>query len=106
MNNFIDNSSVKISDDVINSIVSIAINEIEGVKTVEPTIASKLTKNNPIVISKEDDEIIIEASVSIAFGNQIQNIIPKVQENIATNLFTMASIKPTQININVVNVYI
>lgn len=106
MNTNLDNSCIKISDDVISSIVSIAINEIDGVKTSEPSISDKLTKNNPVQITKEDEGISIDASVTVAYGLKIQELIPKVQENIATNLFSMTSLKASQININVVNIYI
>ena len=97
-------SNLKISEDAISSIIELAINEIEGVFVFESGLASKLTKKKPIHIEMNEDSISIEISVNIQYGNCIQELIPKVQENIKTNIEIMTALNVSNIYVHVAGI--
>lgn len=105
MNTANENNYVKISDDVLSSIVEIAINEIDGARTVEPRFTDKITKHSFIEIITEDDLLTVNASISAKFDTKLLEIVSAVQENITTNVEVMTSFKVKQVNISVVSLF-
>lgn len=99
------NNNIQISDDVLSSIVEIAINEIDGAKTVEPSFTDKITKHSFIEIITEDGLLTVNASISVKFDTKLLEIISAVQTNIASNLEVMTSFKVKQVNISVVSLF-
>lgn len=104
-NNTLD-SNLKISEDAISSIIELAINEVEGVFVFDSGLASKLIKKKPIHIEMNEDSISVEVSVSVKYGNCIQELIPKAQENIKTNIEIMTSLKVSNIDVHVLGITI
>ena len=105
MEMIIDNGQVKISNEVISSIVAIAINETEGFSLATENFLSKvLLKNeNVIKVVMNENEVEITADVFVNYGLKINEEAKKLQANIIENLEIMTSLKVNEININVVS---
>lgn len=106
MDNNILDSNLKISEDAISSIIELAVKEVEGIFVFESGLAGKLTKKKPIHIEMNGDSISIEISVNIQYGNCIQELIPKAQENIKANIEMMTSLKVSNIDVQVLGLTI
>lgn len=100
-------SEVKISADVISSIVAIAIDEVEGFRVVKSFVDKVTSKIQSIKVNfnENNDTVIIEANVEAKFGIKIQEEILTVQENIISNVEIMTGLKIEEVNINVVSLY-
>ena len=96
-NNF---GQVKISNDVIATIAGLAAMEIDGVETTS-TFTDKLLKNNGVKIQIEEDEVSLDVMIIIDYGIVIQDVAPKVQENVKNTVETMTGLKVSQVNIHV-----
>lgn len=99
------NNSIKISEEVLTSIVSIAINEVEGAQTIEPSLTDKITKNTFIQINKVENILIVHASIAVKYELNMMEIVAQVQENIRTNLEIMTSYTVKEVNISVDNLF-
>ncbi|MCK9602854.1 MAG: Asp23/Gls24 family envelope stress response protein [Candidatus Omnitrophica bacterium] len=103
-----DLGTIRIHDNVIASIASIAASEIEGVKKVEKSFKSGLLelldKKSLAAIKVEKDknqEITISIPLIIKYGFGIPETANKVQENVRQALEKMTNITIKDINVNV-----
>lgn len=104
-----DNGSVMISEDVIATIVTHAINEVEGVVSIDvkpgADIAELIGKKNwgkgvKITIF-EDDTISIDCNLTIAYGQSVVNVANAVQEAIRSAVESMTGANIENVNVNV-----
>lgn len=93
--------TLKISPDVLISIVNLAIDEVDGAKTYEESLTDKLKKNSAIKISLEGNILDIDAQISVMYGKEIQPLVKTVQENIISQVEIMTSIKVHKVDITV-----
>lgn len=106
MNNNLEYGQVKISSDVITSIVAIAVEETDGFNIVKTFVDKVTNKNQAIKISVDESEVLdITVDVNIEYGLKIYESVPKVQENIISNIEIMTGLKVNTININVNSLY-
>ena len=104
-----DNGSVMISEDVIATIVAHAVEEVEGIVglNVKPgaDIIEMIGKKNwgkglKIVIS-EDDSLIIDCNVNVAYGYSVVAVAKAVQDSVTNALESMAGVTISAVNVNV-----
>lgn len=106
MNSNFEYGQVKISADVIASIVAIAVEETEGFKMVKTLVDKVTSKNQSVKVSfNESENLIVTVNVNVEYGLKIHKEVPKVQDNITTNLEIMTGLKVDEVNINVNNLY-
>lgn len=106
MNSNFEFGQVKISTDVISSIVAIAVEETEGFKMVKTLVDKIISKNQSVKVSfNENGNLILTVDISVEYGLKIHKEIPKVQDNIINNLEMMTGLKVDELNINVNNLY-
>lgn len=104
-----DNGTVQISEDVIVSIVTIAVNETEGVSGyyTKPVtdLAERLNKKarykGTKVIITECNDLFIECSITVVYGHPVVNVAKAVQENITSAVESMTGMKVTEVNVNI-----
>ena len=103
-----ENGSVLISEDVLTSIVSVAVNETEGVagyngKLAEvPELLSKINRSRAIRICiAEDDTLTIDCNIIVAYGRAVVDVAKAVQENVASAVENMTGVVPAAVNVNV-----
>ena len=105
MAQIINNETIKISSDVLVSIINLAIDEVEGAKTHEESLTDKLKKNPAIKISLEDNNLDIDAQISILYGKEIPILVKNVQENIISQIEIMTNIQVNNVNITVASLH-
>lgn len=97
---------VRIHDNVIASIASIAATEIPGVKGIGKNFRSGILelidKKSPAAIRIEKDknaDITVNIPLIIKYGFNIPEVCAKVQENVRNNLEKMTNLSIKDINI-------
>lgn len=101
-----DLGTVRIHDNVIASIASLAACEIEGVRGIEKsfksTISELISKKRISSIKVQKDknqEISIEVPLVVKYGFNIPEIANKAQENIRLSLEKMTNLSIKDVNI-------
>ena len=106
---FQDNGSIMISEDVVITIVTQAIKDVEGVVglSVKPgaDIADMIGKKSwgkgmKISIS-EENEIGVECNVIVSYGCSVVTVAQAVQETVTSAIESMTGTKVNAVNVNV-----
>ncbi|MGD0335786.1 MAG: Asp23/Gls24 family envelope stress response protein [Candidatus Omnitrophota bacterium] len=99
---------VRIHDNVISSIASLAASEVEGVKAIRKSLKSGimglLDKKGLFAIKVNKDknaEITVQVPLIIKYGYNIPEVASKVQENVRNSLEKMTNLMIKDINISV-----
>ncbi len=104
-----ENGSVLISEDVILTIVTHAVEEVEGVVglNVKPgsDIIEMIGKKNwgkglKITIG-EEDELTVDCNITVAYGQSVVSVAKAVQDAVTNSLESMAGVKIAAVNVNV-----
>lgn len=104
-----DNGSVMISEDVVATIVSLAVKEVEGVVGLSTKpgadIADMIGKKNwgkglRITIA-EDNALTVDCDIIVSYGQSVVAVAVSVQEAVAAALESATAVKVTAVNVNV-----
>ena len=104
-----ENGTVQISEDVIISIVTVAVGETEGVAGFSARLGSDIAeilgrknwgKGVKLTIT-EDDRLFIECNIVATYGYAVVNVAKAVQENVTSAVESMTGIQVTEVNVNV-----
>lgn len=104
-----DNGNIMISEDVIGTIVSHAVSEVEGVVALSTKpgadIAELIGKKNwgkgMKVVIAEDDSLEIDCNVVVAYGQNIVSVAAAVQQAVSGAVESMAGVKVASVNVNI-----
>ena len=104
-----DNGAVMISEDVIATIVAHAVEEVEGIVglNVKPgadiieTIGTKNWGKGLKIVISEDDSLIIDCNVNVAYGYSVVAVAKAVQDSVTNALESMAGVTISAVNVNV-----
>ncbi len=104
-----DTGVIQIADDVVASIVGLAVTEVDGVSkltgNITREIVAKLGKNNlskgVVVEYDEDEKAKINVSVEVKFGYNIMDVSKEIQDRVKQTLQTMTGIETSVINVRV-----
>ncbi len=109
----LNDGQVKISDEVISIIASIAASEIEGVNSVASgfvdELSSLFTKKNytkGIKVELKDNDAVIDMTITIDYGFKIHDVASKVQDKVKREVENMTGLNVTKVNVIVQNVVI
>lgn len=101
--------SILISEDVIATIVSHAVNEVEGFVSLSAKpgadIIELIGKKNwgkgiKVVIDQEDT-VTIDCNITVAYGNSVVVVAKAVQDAVTSAVEAMACVKIAAVNVNV-----
>ena len=104
-----ENGTVLISEDVIATIVSHAVDEVEGVVGLNAKpgadIIELIGKKNwgkglKITIA-EDDALTVDCNITVAYGHSVVSVANAVQEAVSNALESMAGVTIAAVNVNV-----
>ena len=104
-----DNGTIMISEEVIATIVSHAVEEVEGVVSLSTKpgadIADMIGKKNwgkgmKIVIG-ENNEVTVDCNVIIGYGQSVVTVAQAVQQAVTAALESTTGVKVAAVNINV-----
>lgn len=104
-----ENGNVLISEDVIATIVSHAISEVEGVSglSVKPGndivefLGKKIMGKAIKIVIGEEDELYVDCNVNVVYGQSIVSVAQAAQEAITNALLATAALKVAAVNVNV-----
>ena len=99
-----ENGAVMISEDVIATIVSNAVKDVEGVVSIETAKSSleRVLLNKGMKIDVDDDNAItIDCDIVVSYGTSVVAVAKAAQEAACSAVEAMTGIKPAAININV-----
>ncbi|MGM0508363.1 MAG: Asp23/Gls24 family envelope stress response protein [Fusobacteriota bacterium] len=98
--------SVKIADEVVGIISSIAATEVEGVYTMSGGIvegfAERLGKkalSKGVKVEVGEKETSVDVYLIVEYGSKIPQVAAKVQENIIKAVTTMTGLKVIDVNV-------
>lgn len=103
-----DRGNVKISEDVISTIVSVAVLETEGVANLTSSITNDLvgligkktaSKNINIIFTYDDVEV--DVSLLVKFGSTVFDTAKLVQENVKNAVESMTGLNCKVVNVTV-----
>lgn len=103
---------VNISDDVVQTIAAMAVNEVNGVilpvgiadglvEKVEKLVNARKNYSKNIKVDAEEKNISVDVHVLVDYGVKIQPLAAELQEVVKHNIETM-----TDLNVTAVNVYV
>lgn len=104
----LENGSIHISEEVIASIVSMAIRDVDGVYGLNNNISAelgKIAKKNTgksvrLVIS-EEDEISIDCYIVVLYGYSVVEVAKAVQETVTSTVESTTGCKVHNVNVSI-----
>ena len=99
-----DNGAVMISEEVIATIVTNAVSDVEGIVsigTAKTSLERKLLNRGMKITVSETNDVTIECNVVVTYGSSVITVAKAAQEAAASAVEAMTGIKPVAININV-----
>jgi len=100
-----ENGTVMISEEVVATIVALAVKDVEGVVSLGGKSGDKLGKMNWSKASRititEDNQISVECNVVIAYGQAVVSVAKAVQDAVSASIESMTGVKPVAVNVNV-----
>ena len=107
-----DLGAVKIHNEVISAIASLATLETEGVVSMSSTLANGLAHilgkkgyEKGIKAEVNADKTKVNVSVVLKYGVNIPEVVSKIQKNIKKNVEEMTGLELEEINVNVQGVH-
>ena len=104
-----ENGAVMISEDVIVSIVNLAVSEVEGiaglstkpVADIVDMIGKKNWSKGLKIVINDDETICVDCYVNIQYGQSVVDVAKAAQDAIISALDSMTGIKASAVNVNV-----
>ncbi len=108
-NNIQDVGTVKISEEVLAAIASLATSEVDGVAEIigakhSSFIGGKKTLGKGIKITLDNAEAIIEMSISVRYGEVLVDVAKRIQESVKKSVEDMTDIPVREVNVNVAGI--
>ncbi|MFR1708130.1 MAG: Asp23/Gls24 family envelope stress response protein [Clostridium sp.] len=103
---------VRISDEVIGVIASLAASEIEGVagmsaglvEDISKKITGKKNVSKGVKVTMDNGSAVIDLHMSVEYGIKIPDMALKVQKNVKNTVETMTGLNVSLVNIHVQNI--
>ena len=104
-----ENGAILIAEDVLVSVVTVAVNETEGVSGLNTKLGADISdilnkknrgKGVKITIT-EEDKLLIECNIIVTYGSAVVSVAKAVQDNVTAAVESMTGITPAEINVNI-----
>lgn len=104
----LENGSVNISEDVVNSMVKTAIAEVDGVAGLSNTAGSELaelfglkTVSRGVKVQFVESKIMVDLIITVKYGFNIVNVATAVQEKVMTAVQATTGVEEAEVNVHV-----
>ena len=105
--------TVKIADDVVAIIASLAATEVEGVSSMAGNITNELVgklgmKNlsKGVKVHVGEQDVVVNLALNIKYGCEIPKVSSAVQDKVKTAIETMTGLNVSEVNIKIAGVNI
>lgn len=106
-----ENGSILISEEVIASIASLAVREVDGVYGLSMTqtldlsnILGKKNLRKGIRVAITEEGVSISCNLIVKMGSAVMTVAQSVQTAIADEVAAMTGVRPLRVNVNVCGV--
>ena len=104
-----DVGSVKISEEVLAAIASLATTEVDGVAEIigakqNSFLGGKKPLGKGIKILLDNDEAVIEMSISVRYGEVLVDVAKRIQESVKKSVENMTDIPVREVNVNIAGI--
>ena len=104
-----DNSSIKISDDVVAVIAGVAVSEVPGVSGMAGGFAGGITEvlsgkknlSKGIKVEVGEKETKIDVNIIVEYGARIPDVAFEIQNRVKKAVETMTGLKVIEVNVHV-----
>ena len=110
---FVSESQIKISDDVVATISGLAASEVDGVDSMAGNITNEIVgklgiKNSSkgVRIAIDGDEVTAELYINIKYGFRITDVTSQIQDKVKTAIENLTGLKVVAVNIHVVEIIV
>lgn len=100
--------TINISDDVIATMVKVAVKEVDGVAgmaiTAGPAVSellNKKTSSKGVKVSFGENSMNIDVVIMVKYGSNVVNVATAVQETVMTHVQDMTSVDDVTVNVHV-----
>ncbi|MDO5715059.1 MAG: Asp23/Gls24 family envelope stress response protein [Tissierellia bacterium] len=100
--------NVKISDDVIATIASVAAENVEGVVKMQSNLKSSVTEmlgsknlTRGVKVNVGEKEALVDMYITVEYGNRIIDICKQVQSKVKEAIENMTDLDVVEVNIHV-----
>ncbi len=109
----IDYGQIKISDEVVGIIASLAATEVKGVAGMSGGIAGGISEilgrknfSKGVKVEVKEKEVIIGLYIIVEYGAKIPEVAWEIQESVKSTVETMTGLNVVEVNINIQGVNI
>ncbi|QRN86543.1 Asp23/Gls24 family envelope stress response protein [Clostridia bacterium] len=104
-----DVGTVKISEEVLAAIASLATKEVDGVAEIigakqNSFLGGKKSLGKGIKITLDNEEAVIEMSISVRYGEVLVDVAKKIQESVKKSVENMTDIPVREVNVNIAGI--
>ena len=106
--NELENGSININEEVIATIVTAAVKDVEGVVSLSGNLSDDLAgmlgkknSNKGVRIELEDDGVQIVCSLVVLYGHSVVEIAKNVQKSVCSAVESMAGLSVKNIDVNI-----
>ena len=104
-----DNSSIKISDDVVAVIAGVAVSEVPGVSGmawgfaggITEVLSGKKNLSKGIKVEVGEKETKIDVNIIVEYGTRIPDVAFEIQNRVKKAVETMTGLKVIEVNVHV-----
>jgi len=101
--------SIRISDEVIASIASVAAAQVEGVSDMSGNLVNdigdvflgKKSGGKGVKVSSGQEEVELDLYINVKYGARIPEVAYKVQENVKKSVESMTDLRVSRVNIHI-----
>lgn len=101
--------TIKIANEVVAIIASLAASEVEGVASMSGGVGSGIAEilghRKGVRVETGDEECVVDLSVIIDYGSSIPDVAENVQKNVKEAIESMTGLNAVEINIHVQGVH-
>lgn len=103
-----ENGSINISEEVISSLVSSAIAEVEGVAGLSNTAGAEIAEllgiksvSRGVKVQFVDNKIVVDLIITVAYGSNIMNVARATQDKVMNIVQSTTGIEQAEVNVHV-----
>ncbi len=106
-----ESGEIKVADEVVAIIAGLATTEVDGVSSMAGNITNEIVSrlgmkslSKGIQVDVEDNEVVVDVAINIAYGYSIPEVSTKVQEKVKSTIETMTGLSVATINVRIASV--
>ena len=105
----LENSNIKIADDVVAVIAGVAVSEVQGVYEmsggfaggISEVLSGKKNLSKGIKVDADEKEVRIDVNIIVEYGSRIPDVAYEIQTRVKKSVENMTGLKVSEVNVHV-----